>query len=742
MDSKEDISPAVDDDADDDDDDVLLFGSSQDRSQMIDVQIATDSAEDGKELFDISALAETSLTEEERKKLEKLQSIRVKFLRLVQKLGLSIQDSAAAHVLYSLEVIAGRQTGKLFSLEAAKRKATELESDQNEDLDFSVNILVIGKCGTGKSSTINSIFGEDKTVISAFQPATDSVKEINGVVNGVNIRVFDTPGLRSSVMEQGFNRSVLSSAKKFTKKNPPDIVLYVDRLDSQTRDHNDIPLLKTITASLGSSIWRSAIVILTHGSSDPPAGSNGLPLSYETFVTRRSHLIQQAIVQAVGDSRMMSPSLMNPVSLVENHYACCTDLDGQKVLPNGQTWRPQLLMLCYSMKISAEANEFIKPHVPYEVNRKLLFGFRVRPPPLTYMLSSMLQSRAHPKLSSGSDVDFSELTDSDNEKDDDEDEYDYRQKKQSKRNEKEMKKKGKDSVNEQVYQEDEDAPVPLPDMALPPSFDSDNPTYRFRFLEPTSQSLARPVLYTYGWDHDCGYDGVNLEQTFAIANRFPGSVTVQITKNKKDYSINLDSSVLVKHCEHVSTMAGFDVQPIGKQLAYIVRGETKFKNLKKNNKTGAGISVTFLGKNMMKGFKVEDQLTFGKQYSIIGSAGTVSFLSDSAYGVNVEIQRREVDYPIGQIQSTLGLSMIKWSGDLALGFNGLAQFCVGRGSKVAIQAGINNKMSGQITVKTSSSEHLVIAVVAVIPSVISAFKKLWVDAGEKRIKEGSNVRRR
>ncbi|XP_071741798.1 translocase of chloroplast 159, chloroplastic-like isoform X2 [Rutidosis leptorrhynchoides] len=733
----------------------LETGSSQDRSQMIDVFIATDSAEeDGKELFDSSALAETSFLteeeEEERKKLEKLQSIRVKFLRLVQKLGLSIQDSAAAHVLYSLEVIAGRQTGQLFSLEAAKRKATELESDQNEDLDFSVNILVIGKCGAGKSSTINSIFGEDKTVISAFQPATDSVKEINGVVNGVNFRVFDTPGLRSSVMEQGFNRSVLSSAKKFTKKNPPDIVLYVDRLDSQTRDHNDIPLLKTITASLGSSIWRSAIVTLTHGSSDPPAGSNGFPLSYETFVTQRSHLVQQAIVQAVGDLRMMSPSLMNPVSLVENHCACCTDLDGQKVLPNGQTWRLQLLMLCYSMKISAEANELIKPHVLYENNRRLLFGFRVRPPPLTYMLSSMLQSRPHRKLSSGnvgdSDVDFSELTDSDNEQD--EDEYDYHgvkllQKKQFKRNEKEMKKKGKDSVNEQVYQEDEDAPVPLPDMALPPSFDSDNPAYRFRFLEPTSQSLARPVLDMHGWDHDCGYDGVNLEQTFAIANRFPGSVTVQITKDKKDYSINLDSSVLVKHGENVSTMAGFDVQPIGKQLSYIVRGETKFKNLKKKNKTGAGISVTFLGKNVVTGFKVEDQITFGKQYSIIGSAGMFPFPSDSAYGVNVEmIQRREVDYPIGQIQSTLGLSMIKWSGDLALGFIGLAQFCVGRGSKVAIQAGINNKMSGQITVKTSSSEHLVIAVVAVIPSVISAFKKLWVDAGEKRIKEGSNVRRR
>ncbi|KAM0053956.1 putative translocase of chloroplast, membrane anchor domain-containing protein [Helianthus debilis subsp. tardiflorus] len=324
------------------------------------------------------------------------------------------------------------------------------------------------------------------------------------------------------------------------------------------------------------------------------------------------------------------------------------------------------------------------------------------------------------------------------------DEYDYRvkllQKKQWKeevKRMKEMKKKGNDGLTGQSYQEEEgegDAPasvaVPLPDMVLPPSFDSDNPAYRFRFLEPTSQFLARPVLDTHGWDHDCGYDGVNVEQSLAVANRFPAAVSVQVTKDKKDFSINMDSSIAAKHNEKASSMAGFDIQPIGKQLAYIVRGETKFKNLKRN-KTAAGMSVTFLGENTVTGFKVEDQLTLGRQYSIIGSAGTVRFQTDSAYGANIEVQRRELDYPIGQIQSTVGLSIIKWRGDLALGFNSLAQFSAGRNSKVAVRAGINNKMSGQITVKTSSSEYLSLALAAVIPSVLAAYKKLRPDAGER-----------
>ncbi|GJZ43559.1 translocase of chloroplast 159, chloroplastic [Tanacetum coccineum] len=126
----------------------------------------------------------------------------------------------------------------------------EVEAKESDDLDFGLNIVAIGKAGVGKSATINSIFGEDKTSINAFQSATSSVKEISGVVGGVPIRVFDTPGLKSSIMEKGNDRSVLASAKKFTKKNPADIVLYVDFLDAHTRDHNDFPLSWTITTSL------------------------------------------------------------------------------------------------------------------------------------------------------------------------------------------------------------------------------------------------------------------------------------------------------------------------------------------------------------------------------------------------------------------------------------------------------------------------------------------------------------
>lgn len=719
----------------------------------------------------VTAEPENNMDEEEKKLHEKVEMIRVKFFRLIQRLGHSADDTVASQVLYRLSLAEGirrgRQMNRASSLENAKKKARQLEAEGKDDLDFSCNILVLGKSGVGKSATINSIFGEEKSKTSAFELATTSVKEISGIVDGVKIRVIDTPGLKASAIEQAANRKILSSIKNYTKRCPPDIVLYVDRMDTQTRDFNDLPLLRSITSILGSSIWFNAIVALTHAASAPPDGLNGTPLSYEVFIAQRSHVVQQSIRQAASDVR-----LMNPVALVENHPSCRRNREGEKVLPNGQSWRPQMLLLCYSSKILSEANSLLKLQ---DANPGKLFGFRLRAPPLPFLLSSLLQSRTHPKLSSDqgidngdSDIDLDDLSDSDQEDEEDDydqlppfrplkkaqiakltkeqkkayyEEYDYRvrllQKKQWKeeiRRLKEMKKRGKAAPNEYAYGDmaedyDQDAapaavPVPLPDMVLPPTFDSNNPAYRYRFLEPTSQLLTRPVLDTHGWDHDCGYDGVSIEQNLALLSRFPAGVSVQITKDKKDFNIHLDSSISGKHGENVSTLAGLDVQTVGKQLAYILRSETKFKNFKKNKTTG-GVSVTFLGETVATGLKLEDQISIGRQLSLVASTGAIRAQGDTAYGANLEARLREKDYPIGQVLATLGLSLMSWRGDLALGANVQSQLSAGRNYKVAVRGSLNNKLSGQITVKTSSSEQLQIALLAIIPVAISIFRKVW-----------------
>jgi len=690
---------------------------------------------------------------------EKLQMIRVKFLRLAHRLGQTPHNVVVAQVLYRLglaEQLRGRNGGRVgaFSFDRASAMAEQLEAAGQEPLDFSCTIMVLGKTGVGKSATINSIFDEVKFNTSAFNMGTKKVQDVVGTVQGIKVRVIDTPGLLPSWSDQRSNEKILLSVKNFIKKTPPDIVLYLDRLDMQSRDFSDMPLLRTITEIFGPSIWFNAIVVLTHAASAPPEGPNGTASSYDMFVTQRSHVVQQAIRQAAGDMR-----LMNPVSLVENHSACRTNRAGQRVLPNGQVWKPHLLLLSFASKILAEANALLKlqdnpPGKPYIA--------RARAPPLPFLLSTLLQSRPQLKLPQeqfGDDDSLDDDLDEASESDDDEhddlppfkpltkaqveqlskahkkayfDELEYREKllmkkllKEEKKRRKLMKKMAEaakdlpSDYSENVEEEGGGAasvPVPMPDLALPASFDSDNPTHRYRYLDSSNQWLVRPVLETHGWDHDVGYEGLNVERLFVVKDKVPLSFSGQVTKDKKDANIQMEVAGSVKHGEGKATSLGFDMQTVGKDLAYTLRSETRFTNFRRNKAT-AGLSFTLLGDALSGGVKIEDKLVASKRFKVVISGGAMAGRNDIAYGGSLEAQLRDKDYPLGRFLSTLGLSVMDWHGDLAVGCNVQSQIPVGRHTNLVARANLNNRGAGQISIRLNSSEQLQIALVALIPLV-------------------------
>ncbi|XP_057966592.1 translocase of chloroplast 120, chloroplastic-like [Malania oleifera] len=297
------------------------------------------------------ANGEAEETDETR---EKLQIIGVKFLRLARRLGQTPRDNVVAQVLRRFELAERFRRGTggragAFSSDLAK-VAEQLDTAGQEPLDFSCTIMVLGKTGVGKSATINSIFDEIKFGTNAFQLETKKVQDVVGTIQGIKLRVIDTPGLSPSSSDRIQNKKILHSVKRFIKKFPPDIVLYLDRLDMPSREWDEMPLLCTITETFGPSIWFNTIVVLTHAASALPEGPNGAAPSYDMFVAQRSHFVQKAIRQAAGSMR-----LVNPVSLVENHLKGKRNRDGLRVLPNGQAWKPHLLLQSFALKILAEA---------------------------------------------------------------------------------------------------------------------------------------------------------------------------------------------------------------------------------------------------------------------------------------------------------------------------------------------------------------------------------------------------
>ncbi|RZC44871.1 hypothetical protein C5167_037824 [Papaver somniferum] len=585
--------------------------------------------------------------------------------------------------------------------------------------------MVLGKSGVGKSATINSIFDEVKFNTDALKWISDRTRRSSILSNGLSRRIHQT--LFCTLIGWICKPAILVIC----------LAAYYHR-------------------NIGPSIWFNAIVVLTHAASAPPEGPNGTPSSYEMFVTQRSHVVQQAIRQAAGDMR-----LMNPVSLVENHSACRTNRAGQRVLPNGQVWKPHLLLLSFASKILAEANTLLKlqdtpPGKP--------FPTRSRSPPLPFLLSSLLQPRAQVKLpdeqfgdEDGIDDELEEPSDSDDESDYDElppfksltkaqlsklsksqqksyfDELEYREKlfmkkqlKEEKRRRKLMKKmeaSAKDLPNDfndsNVEEESGGAasvPVAMPDFALPTSFDSDNPTHRYRFLDSTNQWLVRPVLETHGWDHDVGYEGINVERLFVVKEKIPVSFSGQVTKDKKESNLQMELAGSVKHGEGKSTSLGFDMQAIGKDMTYTLRSDTKFCNFR-HNKAAAGLSVTLLGDALTAGMKLEDKLIVNKRFRLVMTGGAMAGRGDVAYGGSLEATLRDKDYPLGRALSTLGLSVMDWHGDLAIGCNIQSQIPVGRSSNLIARANLNNRGSGQVSIRLNTSEQLQIALIGLLPLI-------------------------
>jgi Toc86/159 family protein import component len=710
---------------------------------------------------------EKQMTDEEKKIYGKVDMARIKYMRLVHRLGYDTNHQVPVQVLFRLSLVESfrcvRMTNHSSEIENAWKRALQREAEGTENLEFSCNVLVLGKTGVGKSATINSIFGEDKSKTNAFLPATSSVKEINGVVNGVKFHVVDTPGLGTSAEDEKSNRKMLNAVKKYMKRCPPDIILYVDRLDTPREEANSLSLLRCITSVLGLSIWPRTIITLTHSGAAPPEGPNGLEVNYDMVVSRRTHAIQQSIRQITND-----PQIQNPVALVENHHLCRRNAEGEKMLPDGLIWRRLLLLLCFSLKMIAEIDSLSTRRA----SSASFLGRLLQVPPIPYFLSSLLKSREHPKRSNDhnvvsvdSDFYLDELLNGDQEDEDDYDqlppfkplsksqvaklskeqqnlyfdESDYRtkllQKKQLKEQLKGFKEMKKKEGDDNDILSDDDHPndgydtdrYPMPEWTLPSSFDSDDPVYRYRCLVSTPNLLVRAVYNPDGWDHDFGFDGVSVQHSHDVANKYPASLWVQVNKDKREFTIHLDSSMSVKHGDYASSLAGFDIQTIMNQLSYTLRGETKFKNFKKNITTG-GLSMTFLGNSMVAGAKLEDKLLVGNRLTLSGNTGAVSMRGDAAYGVIMEATLREKSYPVGQGVATLGASLVKWHKEWTMAANLDSHVSVGRSSNMSVHVDVNNKLTGRVSIKANTSEQLNIALLGTCSVIMYVWNKMHPSA--------------
>ncbi|KAG7620628.1 P-loop containing nucleoside triphosphate hydrolase [Arabidopsis suecica] len=323
------------------------------------------------------------ISERVKERVEKTQLLKEKLQRIIRRTCLSRENSTVTKVASKMSLAGGEHPTSLgldHMFDGTKIVLPEQEFPA--DLDFSINVLVIGKTGVGKSATVNSIFGETKSAVGAFGVTTNSANYVVGNVGGIQISILDTPGLLSSATEEQFNQEVLMSIKKSMRKFPVDIILYIDRLD----DTPDIRLLKIITSSLGSSIWKNAIVVLTHAASDVVDS-----LSYKEFISQRSSLMHQSIRQAVPELSCIDQSKMPRIVLAENNMSFFSANKSSE--STCSDWRLNLLILCCSVKIRSKAGSLQKQNT--DVEKAGVFGSQLSSFTLFCSLWNVLLNSGH-----------------------------------------------------------------------------------------------------------------------------------------------------------------------------------------------------------------------------------------------------------------------------------------------------------------------------------------------------------
>ena len=148
------------------------------------------------------------------------------------------------------------------SLQASQKGFIEGAMDEWWRKSTGINILVTGMTGTGKSSLVNAILGKEVAEVGkALDPQTMSVDFHEEVIQGVKVKIWDSPGLQDGLNNE---EKYLEDIKSKCKDNV-DLFLYCISMTTTrfTKGSRDIDAMCKLTQALGKKLWENAVIILT-----------------------------------------------------------------------------------------------------------------------------------------------------------------------------------------------------------------------------------------------------------------------------------------------------------------------------------------------------------------------------------------------------------------------------------------------------------------------------------------------
>ena len=211
--------------------------------------------------------------------------------------------------------------------EIEEKVKMKLEAAKKEKVTF----LLVGQCGNGKSSTINSLMGKVIAPVNDFEPETMSIEKYDSEINGIKFQAIDTPGLCDDLEEKGNDSEYMKLISENIKSF--DCLLFVARLDETRVKNDEKRAIKILSNALGKEIWKNAVIIFTFS-------GNIAPEKFNSTLIKRTELIKNEISNYTTNNIL---SKLNSVA-VDNK---------NKILPNGEEWLGELYLQTF-LKISSK----------------------------------------------------------------------------------------------------------------------------------------------------------------------------------------------------------------------------------------------------------------------------------------------------------------------------------------------------------------------------------------------------
>ena len=130
----------------------------------------------------------------------------------------------------------------------------------SEERQGHLTILITGKTGVGKSRLVNALVGERVAKEGRSKSAcTDTVTSYRAKINGVDVVVWDSPGLQDGTCHE---RLYLQDMESKLSRGF-DVMIYCISMTDTRFYEADKSAIRTLTKEFGSKLWNNGVVALT-----------------------------------------------------------------------------------------------------------------------------------------------------------------------------------------------------------------------------------------------------------------------------------------------------------------------------------------------------------------------------------------------------------------------------------------------------------------------------------------------